>query len=692
MPSKLCPFCRFATPISHVCPSAVSTRQNPPVVTPLEPHEETLLPALQRKSSILCQRCKGYDIASVFTSANPLDRVQLQHPSRTNEDHTAYHASLAPYRMELGILSELILSPECPLCRLVFRILPRQGLSPDDDTFMIVPFRSYVREAAWSRVGEDMKERAAVMLGLDHAGNAFTSGRASWDMSAEMVGEAICVEGGDKLGNGRFVGRMVDWLVPMEALETCLKEHGEACGFEVSQKLKIANMVDVVARKVVPCPERCNYFALSYVWGGVMPEDGALEKGTLPATIEDAIAVTRIMGMSYLWVDALCIDQSPNPTPEQWAEKEKQLRMMDVIYSSATLTLVAIAGSNSNAGLPGVNPARQRTIQIKEEIGGNTFFTIPPTKVQQSNASVWSKRAWTLQEEFLSRRYLFFSDTHVEFVCVSAEVSECGGASTITDKRSRLPESLKEVFARRDQVASSVPGGAQGEMPMEFFLGMIVDYTSRRMTNDGDSLNAILGLMSVWERIALSAPCVWGLPLADMPQSLGWMHHRSVSPRRRPAFPSWAWAGWEGEIRLDDMLFQSDSGNRFHRLTRDMTVRYAGLSGKELVVEGWGVMLEIRTDPFSDVLVTGTDEVMGSVVERNFLHPNTLKSGSYECLVIERLIYQLREGGANYNKVFLVVLDRSGPIAQRGTTITLTTSPGRDFMCLQPVKGVVRMV
>ncbi|KAK0611998.1 heterokaryon incompatibility protein-domain-containing protein [Immersiella caudata] len=499
------------------------------------------------------------------------------------------------------------------------------------------------------------------------------------------------MEGGGRLGNGAVLGRMVDWEWLTEVLDVCLGEH-ERCGFEVSEKLRIAKMVDVVERKVVECPEGCEYFALSYVWGGVMPAEGALEKGTLPATIEDAIEATKMMGRRYLWVDALCIDQSPDPTPEQWAEKERQLRMMDVIYSSATLTLVAIAGSNSNAGLPGANPARPRTLHIKETIDGNTFFTIPPTKIQQANASVWATRAWTLQEEFLSRRYLFFSDTHVEFICVSAEVSECGDASSIRDKRSRLPDSLSQVFERRDQGSPTVSASPQEGVSMEFFWGMIVDYTSRRMTNDGDSLNAILGLMSLWERMALSSPCVWGLPLADMPQTLGWMHHRSAIPRRRSAFPSWSWAGWEGEIRLDDMLFQNDEGNKFHSLARDMTVRHVNLHGKELVVEGWEVVVEVRTDPFSEVLVTGTDEVMGWAVERNFLHPNTLASGRYECLVIERMEYQISEGGPTYQKVFLVVLDKSGPAAQRRTTIALTTLPGRDFMTLAPIRRLVTIV
>lgn len=54
-----------------------------------------------------------------------------------------------------------------------------------------------------------------------------------------------------------------------------------------------------------------------------MPTEGALETCTLPQTIEDAITVTKEMGYCCLWVDALCIDQTQNPNPQQRAEKEQ---------------------------------------------------------------------------------------------------------------------------------------------------------------------------------------------------------------------------------------------------------------------------------------------------------------------------------------------------------------------------------
>lgn len=52
---------------------------------------------------------------------------------------------------------------------------------------------------------------------------------------------------------------------------------------------------------------------------------------------------------------------------------------------------------------------------------------------------------------------------------------------------------------------------------------------------------------------------------------------------------------------------------------RGMSVEYVGAAGKELMVEGWVVnALEVQTEPFGEVKVPGTGDVMGMVVERNF--------------------------------------------------------------------------
>jgi hypothetical protein len=65
------------------------------------------------------------------------------------------------------------------------------------------------------------------------------------------------------------------------------------------------------------------YFALSHCWGGRIAH--VLTSETLPQMIQsvnynqlarnfqDAVTFTRQMGLSYLWIDSLCIIQGSHP-------------------------------------------------------------------------------------------------------------------------------------------------------------------------------------------------------------------------------------------------------------------------------------------------------------------------------------------------------------------------------------------
>jgi len=118
---------------------------------------------------------------------------------------------------------------------------------------------------------------------------------------------------------------------------------------------------------VVDAPQLARYLALSYVWGEaqgkclnatksnifLLKQEGSLGGSSLGAslsfTINDAIRVCWDLDERYLWVDSLCIIQDD---PE---DKEKQIGMMEDIYSSTGMTLAAAEGEDAESGLPGVN-------------------------------------------------------------------------------------------------------------------------------------------------------------------------------------------------------------------------------------------------------------------------------------------------------------------------------------------------
>jgi len=233
----------------------------------------------------------------------------------------------------------------------------------------------------------------------------------------------------------RLTGPSVDYALLRRWLERCRTSHGKTCQRPWAPELLSTRMIDVSARQVVPCPDRCDYVALSYVWGNVGPKKGDLENRQLPQTIEDAITVTAQLGIQYLWVsqilcysswslsvlqvDALCIDQIPT------RQQRQQLDIMDVIYHCSTVTVVAISGESSASGLPGVSMKTPRVPQGTEIIAGKQLLTIFPMLEQDIEGVKYSTRAWTMQEGMLTRCRLLFTKHQVHWCCNSAIFSEC---------------------------------------------------------------------------------------------------------------------------------------------------------------------------------------------------------------------------------------------------------------------------
>ncbi|KAH7254523.1 heterokaryon incompatibility protein-domain-containing protein, partial [Fusarium solani] len=100
------------------------------------------------------------------------------------------------------------------------------------------------------------------------------------------------------------------------------------------------------------------YIALSYCWGKGTANSKARTTSKnlqsrlngiwikdLPASIQDAITITRLMGINYIWIDAICIVQSDGPNdPGDWATEAG--RMGD--YYSGSLCCIAASCANSS--------------------------------------------------------------------------------------------------------------------------------------------------------------------------------------------------------------------------------------------------------------------------------------------------------------------------------------------------------
>ncbi|KAF2844737.1 heterokaryon incompatibility, partial [Plenodomus tracheiphilus IPT5] len=150
------------------------------------------------------------------------------------------------------------------------------------------------------------------------------------------------------------------------------------------------------------------YITLSHCWGNLSDTQkksfctsqenlssrcSGFHVSELPKTFQDAVKVTRALGLSYLWIDSLCIVQSGDNGAD-W--KRESVQMKD-IYSQAYMTIAATAAADSLSGF------LDRHYQ--------------PEYIFVRDKAPLNQRGWVTQEMVLSRRTVYFSPNQMYWTC-----------------------------------------------------------------------------------------------------------------------------------------------------------------------------------------------------------------------------------------------------------------------------------
>lgn len=238
------------------------------------------------------------------------------------------------------------------------------------------------------------------------------------------------------------------------------------------------------------------YACFSYCWGSHVPLKTTrgtlaqfkrgLPKQEMPQSFQDAIFVTRKLGLQYLWIDALCILQDMD---EDW---EAESAMMSDIFFHSFITIGAAATASCLEGF--LRPRKDRSLTLKfqsslsTEISGSYSIHLSkmseatPCEVDMSR-SVWTTRGWVWQEQILPQRLLIFGEEMVHLKC------RC----------------YRRIFSEDDTVYPSSYVKVFKPSPFDKVLASswqdwIQDFSCRALTHPRDSLAAVAGLARALER------------------------------------------------------------------------------------------------------------------------------------------------------------------------------------------------
>ncbi|KAH6672104.1 heterokaryon incompatibility protein-domain-containing protein [Halenospora varia] len=341
-----------------------------------------------------------------------------------------------------------------------------------------------------------------------------------------------------------------------QLVDECINIHSRCRApqttFLPTRILDVGSIVDSTVLLLISGDLKARYAALSYCWGGrqeVVAKEDSLEAMTrgiaisvLPKTIQDAVTVTRRLGLRYLWVDALCIKQD---SKEDWASESS--KMAD-IYGNATITIAAAGGSNCSAGCfieASSNPSHTLE-RIRLPLPDLSIGTISlwVQNIYHPLEDALNKRAWALQERLLSPRLLVYSSGSVSWQC-QTKVKQIGiGSVRLPDFFfEETPVNSHEIWQWNRQVSNH-----SSQVLVEIWNQIALDYSYRAITYNHDRLPALSGLARRFRDVTgdIYLAGLWEKALCP-----GLMWQTLSALKSRPSTyiaPTWSWLSVPGPI------------------------------------------------------------------------------------------------------------------------------------------------
>lgn len=295
------------------------------------------------------------------------------------------------------------------------------------------------------------------------------------------------------------------------------------------------------------------FIALSHCWGKAQlitttsktlsDRIQGIQLHDLPRTFQDAVTICKELGVSYLWIDSLCIIQDDE---QDWLTEAAK---MSEVYANSYCTIAATSARDSSEGCLGkrIFPT---PIEVHDKKSQLSFWVSDCGNFDRDvNAEPLNTRAWVLQERILAPRTLHYTSHQLFWECFTLTEPEDRSMNTVDRKHNFLPD-----FAPGDKLLEEIPSS---------WHYLIEEYSRLDMTYAKDKLVAISGLVNRLHT-RIKGEYHFGLWSGEMHKGLCWMpaNHKLKPPLQWRA-PSWSWAAYDGNIQYYQDAVGSKASREF---------------------------------------------------------------------------------------------------------------------------------
>lgn len=389
------------------------------------------------------------------------------------------------------------------------------------------------------------------------------------------------------VGKGRKLPKMVDGTRMKKWVDQCRTNangsHDDckqrfvwrtgADGHE-SGGLKVLRLVDVNKNCIAEYrrtkgvkPKDREYAVLSYVIGGAQlpayskedmqdltkDQSDTFKLDSLPQVYQDAISVTKTVGLQYLWIDSMCLLDKDQGT-EEAKDYHHGLDNMDRIYEGARLTICAADHDSADghlSALVGNDKIRKNALtgQTLRQLPGGQQWGLIRGVYSRLRETRYMNRGWTYQELVLSHRCLVFVDGMAYFRCRTSFYSE---DTFWEDDDDNEPSPAISTTSDETPFLPQLDADRANDDPWAWYRESLQNFSWRAVRNDSDTIDAFTGILNRVTQ-SVDGSTLAGMPEAMLDMALIWYHRPDIARglestngriHRVKDNPSWSWAAW----------------------------------------------------------------------------------------------------------------------------------------------------